>query len=87
MHRVPRPCPPGAEEGGRPVIPREIPIRVLRIAIVLAALFNLLALLVMVHTTPIIFTIFMFVGQPLFLLAFLLLIGAVLADVRAKGLV
>ena len=68
------------------MIPREVPIRLLRIAIVLAALFNLLALLVMVHTTPIIFTIFMFVGQPLFLLSFLLLIGAVLADVRARGL-
>ena len=68
------------------MIPREVPSWLLRIAIVLAALFNLLALLVMVHTTPIIFTIFMFVGQPLFLLAFLLLIGAVLADLRAKGL-
>ena len=68
------------------MIPREVPIRLLRIAILLAALFNLLALLVMVHTTPIIFTIFMFVGQPLFLLSFLLLIGAVLADLRARGL-
>ena len=68
------------------MIPREIPVRILRIAIVLAALFNVLALLVMVHTTPIIFTIFMFVGQPLFLLSFLLLIGAVLADLRARGL-
>jgi hypothetical protein len=68
------------------MIPREVPIRILRIAIVLAALFNLLALLVMVHTTPIIFTIFMFLGQPLFLLAFILLIGAVLADLRAKEL-
>lgn len=68
------------------MIPREIPIRVLRIAIILAALFNLLALLVMVHTTPIIFTIFMFIGQPLVVLAFVLLIGAILADLRAKQL-
>jgi hypothetical protein len=63
---------------------RKIPVRVLRIAIILAALFNLLALLVIVHTTPIIFTLFMFLGQPLFLLAFVLLIGAVLADLKAR---
>jgi hypothetical protein len=65
---------------------RQIPVRVLRIAIVLAVLFNLLALLVMVHTTPIVFTLFMFIGQPLFVLAFLLLIGAILADLKAKEL-
>jgi hypothetical protein len=65
---------------------RQIPVRVLRIAIVLAVLFNLLALLVMVHTTPIVFTLFMFVGQPLFMLAFILLIGAILADLKAKEL-
>ena len=68
------------------MIPREIPIRVLRIAIILAALFNLLALMVMVHTTPIIFTLFMFIGQPLFVLAFVLLVGAVLADLKARQL-
>ena len=68
------------------MIPRQIPIRLLRIAIVLIALFNLLALLVMVHTTPIIFTLFMFFGQPLFVLAFVLLIGAILADLRAREL-
>jgi len=60
------------------------PVRLLQIAVVLAAVFNLLALLVMVHTTPIAFTLFMFVGQPLFVLAFLLLVGAVLADLRAR---
>ena len=38
----------------------------------------------MVHTTPIAFTLFMFLGQPLFVLAFLLLIGAVLADPKAR---
>jgi hypothetical protein len=68
------------------MIPREIPIRILRIAIILAAFFNLLALMVMVHTTPIIFTLFMFIGQPLFVLAFVLLVGAVLADLKARQL-
>ncbi len=63
---------------------RQIPVRVLRIAIVLVVVFNLLALLVMVHTTPIVFTLYMFVGQPLFVLAFILLIGAILADLKAK---
>jgi hypothetical protein len=56
----------------------------LRVAIVLVALFNLLALLVMVRTTPIAFTLFMFLGQPLFGLAFVLLVGAVLADLKAR---
>ena len=66
--------------------PRQIPVRALRIAIALAVLFNLLALLVTVHTTPIVFTLFMFIGQPLFVLAFILLIGAILADLKAKQL-
>jgi hypothetical protein len=65
---------------------RQIPVSILRIAIVLDVLFNLLALLVMVHTTPIVFTLYMFVGQPLFVLAFILLIGAILADLKAKQL-
>jgi hypothetical protein len=68
------------------MIPHEIPIRILRIAIILAALFNLFALMVMVHTTPIIFTLFMFIGQPLFVLTFVLLVGAVLADLKARQL-
>ena len=38
----------------------------------------------MVYTTPIAFTLFMFVGQPLFAIAFVLLLGAVLADLRAR---
>ena len=63
---------------------RELPVRLLRIAIVLAAIFNILALIVIVRTTPIGFTLFMFVGQPLFAIAFLLLLGAVLADLRAR---
>ena len=59
-------------------------VRLLRIAIVLAAIFNVLALIVMVRTTPIAFTLFMFVGQPLFAIAFVLLLGAVLADLRTR---
>ena len=59
-------------------------VRLLRVAIVLAAIFNILALIVMVRTTPIAFTLFMFVGQPLFAIAFVLLLGAVLADLRAR---
>jgi len=59
-------------------------VHLLRIAIVLAAVFNVLALIVMVRTTPIAFTVFMFVGQPLFAIAFVLLLGAILADLRAR---
>ena len=59
--------------------------RVLKVAIVLTAVFNLLALAVIVRTTPIGFTLFMFLGQPLFVIAFLLMIGAVLADLRTRG--
>ena len=59
-------------------------VRLLRVAIVLAAIFNILALIVMVRTTPIAFTLFMFVGQPLFAIAFVVLLAAVLADLRAR---
>jgi hypothetical protein len=64
--------------------PPGLAVRLLRIAIVLAAIFNVLALIVMVRTTPIAFTVFMFVGQPLFVIAFVLLLGAVLADLKAR---
>lgn len=59
-------------------------LRLLRIAIVLALLFNLMALLVLVRATPIIFTLFMFLAQPLFVAALILLAGAVLAELRAR---
>jgi hypothetical protein len=62
-------------------------VRVLQLALVLTALFNLLALLVLVRTTPMIFTLFMFIGQPLFVLALIALGGAVVADLRAKELI
>jgi hypothetical protein len=60
--------------------------RALRIALVLTAIFDILAVLVFLHGTPTVFTVFMFLGQPLFGLALLLLAGAVLADLRAKQL-
>jgi hypothetical protein len=58
----------------------------LKIAIILTALFNLLALFVLIRGTPISFTVFMFVGEILFALALVLLVAAVLADLRAKQL-
>jgi hypothetical protein len=61
-------------------------ISVLRMAIFLAALFELFALVVLVRFTPILFTLFMFFGELLFGVALLLLVGAVLADLRAKQL-
>lgn len=59
-------------------------LRLLRIAIVLALVFNLMALLALVRATPIIFTLFMFLAQPLFAAALVLLVGAVLAELRAR---
>ena len=59
-------------------------LRLLRIAIVLALVFNLMALLTLVRATPIIFTLFMFLAQPLFAAALVLLVGAVLAELRAR---
>ena len=62
-------------------------LRILRIGVALAAVFDLFALLVLVWDKPQVFTLFMFLGQPLFLIALLLLVGAVLADLRSKDLV
>jgi hypothetical protein len=61
-------------------------VSVLRIAVLLAALFELFALVVLVRFTPVLFTLFMFFGELLFCVALLLLVGAVLADLRAKQL-
>jgi len=66
--------------------PAPIPPRVLKIAVVLSVVFDLFALLVMVDTSPIMFTLFMFVGQPLFAVALVLLLAAQLVDLRARGL-
>lgn len=64
----------------------ETPVRVgaLRLAILLAAAFNVLALVVLVRDAPIAFTVFMFVGLAACAGALVILVGAVLADLRAK---
>ena len=62
-------------------------VRVLQLALLLTALFDLLALFVLVRTTPIVFTLFMFIGQPLFVVALIALGAAVVADLRAKELI
>jgi hypothetical protein len=59
-------------------------VRLLRIAIILALVFNLMALLVLVRATPIMFTLFMFLAQPVFAAALILLVGGVLAELRAR---
>ena len=61
-------------------------VRVLQLAILLTAGFDLMALVVLARNRPIAFAIFMFLGQPLFLAALLILGAAVLADLRAKDL-
>ncbi len=66
--------------------PQPVRLRVLKTAILLAVLFNVFALLVLFRFTPIAFTVFMFVGQPLFVLALLLLLGAVLAELKSREL-
>jgi hypothetical protein len=58
--------------------------RILRIAIILVLVFNLMALVVLIRENPIAFTLFMFVGQPLFAVALILLIGALLAELRSR---
>ena len=59
-------------------------LRLLRIAIVLALVFNAMALLVLMRATPIIFTLFMFLAQPLFAAALILLASAVVTELRAR---
>ena len=66
--------------------PEPTRIRLLRVAIVLAALFTVMALAMLIRDTPIGFTLFMFLGQPLFVVALVLLVGAVLADLRIRRL-
>ena len=61
--------------------------RVLRIAIILVLVFNLMALVVLVRENPIAFTLFMFVGQPLFAVAMILLVGALLAELRSRQII
>jgi hypothetical protein len=60
--------------------------RVFRVALLLTVVFDVLALVVLLRTTPTGFAVFMFLGQPLMIVAVILLLGAVLADLRAKQL-
>jgi len=56
------------------------------VAIVLALVFNLLALVVLIRATPIAFTLFMFLAQPLMVVALILLVVAVMAELRTRQL-
>ena len=58
--------------------------RILRIAMILVLVFNLMALVVLIRENPIAFTLFMFLGQPLFAVALILLFGALAAELRAR---
>jgi hypothetical protein len=59
-------------------------LQLLRVAIVLALVFNLVALVVLIRPTPIAFTLFMFLAQPLMAVALVLLVVAVVAELRAR---
>ena len=61
--------------------------RVLRIAMILVLVFNLMALVVLIRENPIAFTLFMFLGQPLFAIALILLVGALLAELRMRRII
>jgi hypothetical protein len=54
---------------------------------ILVLVFNLMALVVLIRENPIAFTLFMFVGQPLFAVALVLLIGALLAELRSRQII
>ena len=58
-------------------------LRLMRLAVVLMVVFDLMALAVLVRLTPIAFTLFMFLAQPLFVVALLVLAGGLLTEVRA----
>ena len=64
--------------------PRTARARSLRLAIVLAGLFTVLALAMLIRDTPIGFALFMFIGQPLFVIALIVLAGAIVADLKAR---
>jgi hypothetical protein len=64
--------------------PRPTHIRWLRAAIVLSALFTVLALAMLIRNTPIGFALFMFLGEPLLAIALILLVSAVLAELRIR---
>jgi hypothetical protein len=60
-------------------------VNLLRAAIACAALGILVSLSLLVRETPYTLVAFMFVGQPLILVAFLLLSVSVLRDLRGRG--
>jgi hypothetical protein len=68
------------------MIRRPTRVRLLQLAVLLVTVFDLMALVVLVRETPIAFTLFMFVGQALFLVGLAILVGVVLADLRATEL-
>lgn len=57
-------------------------VGLLRAAIVLAVVFDVLAAIVLVRAKPVAFTLFMFVAQPMFLAALILLAVVVLTELR-----
>ena len=59
----------------------------LRVAIVLALVFNLMALVVLIRATPIAFTLFLFVAEPLIAAALILLGIAAVAELRARQII
>ena len=61
-------------------------VRALKFAIILTVVFNVLGLLVLLRGTPRVFAVFMFVGESLFAVAIVLLIAAIIADLRANEL-
>jgi hypothetical protein len=69
------------------VTDRRRPPWVVRVAIVLVLVFNLMALLTLIRGTPIIFTLFMFLAQPVFVVALILLLGALAAELRARRMI
>ena len=61
-------------------------LKLLQAAIVLALVFNVMAGIVLVRAKPIAFTLFMFLAQPLFAAALVLLAVAVLTELKVKRL-
>ena len=59
-------------------------LKILQTAIVLALIFNVLAGIVLIRAKPIAFTLFMFLAQPLFAIALVLLAIAVLTELGGK---
>ena len=57
-------------------------LKMLQIAVLLAIIFNVLAGIVLIRAKPIAFTLFMFLAQPLFAVALVLLAIAVLTELR-----